>query len=970
MASQNRPISNTYLLLLTCFILGLVACNQTPTPTESPSAKGYTLDVRGGISNLDDSFFNPIPSSGNPQVLRLRQMHSLLSHLGVAIQANQGIGVNIYVSLAKNGAALAQKTPFNLKGPEGSYTGPFELEAGQVWEVLYPLVPKGTGDYSVTTTLEDVTLVKKVTIDPKNDPLLPIPQQIAVSSTPDTLLASWQPVAGAQSYLAAVYDHTQQKFVWIAQSKATKFVASIQLSKNVFYDLTVFALSWDAGQSVKAPYPQPLPARFNMSAASRGFSARDPQLTGPYEQWVNLGTEPNKSLSTSLDFYNSGDGPLLYEMNISGSEVFKLKVAASGVLYYQKNLNATLEATCPAQEGVYKSKLTLKTNDPQKPVTEVPLTLECIKPLQAEQILRRVNHAGGGKDLVWSSNGKWIATADLEGRVFIWDAATTSLVHEIRSANIVDLDWSPDGQKLLGVGGSIVHVWSSATGNEIIAFNSPDTINGATWSPTGDKIAVALTSQVIVYDAVTGEKQFSFNQITSGPIKWSPDGSKIALAGYGTTTTTLIYSSTGTKLKELNSGPTQAIAWNSTGTQLATGQRATYASQYVSIWNASDWSVSRTLQPPGNSSVNNLVWSPDNTQLALATTRVENSSLVYDVQIWQTSSGTFQRSLPSEGSVGLDWRGSEIAIMEGSGLTKLWNASTGANTGMLGVATQSPDFSGDNSTLVGFQGQTIGTYSLLTGQKLIKGLVGTVIETLHWSGSNEIIGVVFNGNGQGEIRKWNAQTGEQISSVPLAGRGSYYRWSKDGKQLGYYTSNNSTWHIVSTNTGQELFAIANTGDPDWNLSGTQIVVSGYNSSDIYDAATGNKVRTIQTGSNPVVWVDNNRLASTVQLYPNLGLYIFDAVSGKKLMDIDLGAVSTRLKVSPDGRKIAVLKPNSIDILSLNSGNALLSIPTPQIPGSLSYGSPVREFIWSSDNQYLAFANVQNTLEVYRINPAP
>jgi len=92
-----------------------------------------------------------------------------------------------------------------------------------------------------------------------------------------------------------------------------------------------------------------------------------------------------------------------------------------------------------------------------------------------EIILTYKEHSGGIGFSTWSPNGKRIATGDSNGVVKIWDAETgaTLLSFSVPVGDyLFQLDWSPDGKWLAGVGilanVEINRVWQ--TTEDLIAY--------------------------------------------------------------------------------------------------------------------------------------------------------------------------------------------------------------------------------------------------------------------------------------------------------------------------------------------------------------------------------------------------------------------------------------------------------------------------------------------------------------------
>lgn len=183
----------------------------------------------------------------------------------------------------------------------------------------------------------------------------------------------------------------------------------------------------------------------------------------------------------------------------------------------------------------------------------------------------------------YSPSGFYIASADISGKVRIWD--TTQKEHILKNefqpfAGIVkDLSWSADSQRIVAVGEGrekFAHVFMADTGTSVGEINGHSkTINSADFKPTRP------------FRIITGSED-NFVGIYEGPpfkfkhqledhnrfvqaVRFSPNGEQFASAGFDGKLflyNSKDYSKVGEFGSPAHAGGIYAIAWSPDGTQL------------------------------------------------------------------------------------------------------------------------------------------------------------------------------------------------------------------------------------------------------------------------------------------------------------------------------------------------------------------------------------------------------------------
>ncbi|MEW5869052.1 MAG: hypothetical protein AB1894_07235 [Chloroflexota bacterium] len=193
------------------------------------------------------------------------------------------------------------------------------------------------------------------------------------------------------------------------------------------------------------------------------------------------------------------------------------------------------------------------------------------------------------------------------------------------------------------------------------------------WSPDGKRLALAGYEKIKLW-SLKGRKQNLLAGHSSyvWGVSWSPDGKQLASASQDGTVRvwdTQAYTQTAV----LATGWAFSVDWSPDGRQLAVGTQA----GVLQIWDADSLEKLADWESPSGSAIISLGWSPDGTQVASG----EWSGAIY---LWEAETGLRTRTIDNYSSKrsdtnGLAWSpdGRWLATAHQDGVVRIWDPQSG-----------------------------------------------------------------------------------------------------------------------------------------------------------------------------------------------------------------------------------------------------------------------------------------------------
>lgn len=255
------------------------------------------------------------------------------------------------------------------------------------------------------------------------------------------------------------------------------------------------------------------------------------------------------------------------------------------------------------------------------PIEQFPLGLELLHTL--------CGHRSTIYSIVWSPDGRMLASASADKTIHLWDGQSGELHQMLKghSGDVFNVAWSPDSRMLAsGLWDKTIRLWDAQSGELLRILRHKGTVSSMAWSPDGWMFASGTgDKKIYLCNARNDELYHTFEGHSDGvtSLTWSPDGQTFA-SGSDDQTICLWDAHTG-KLQRIlkgHYGGITSLTWSSDGRILASGSW----DETIRLWNAQSGKLLRTFEGYYGS-INTVAWSPDGRMLA-------SSSWDETIHIW------------------------------------------------------------------------------------------------------------------------------------------------------------------------------------------------------------------------------------------------------------------------------------------------------------------------------------------------
>ena len=467
-------------------------------------------------------------------------------------------------------------------------------------------------------------------------------------------------------------------------------------------------------------------------------------------------------------------------------------------------------------------------------------------------------HTNSTWALVFSPDGRALASGSWDGTVKLWDIASGALRWSgWHTSHINSVAFAPDSSMLASTGNdATIRIWAVADGAQLQTLPHPSPVLVVSWSPDGQLVASGDVEGCIRLWELQQSGPASCVQTITGHANWvgglafAPDGRTLASASWDGTVK--LWEVPSGHLRETLRGHTDwvnRVAWSPDGRTLASAGR----DQTIWLWDIEQGSYRAALheQTPV---VWTMAFTPDGQSLL---TGCENGTL----RVWDVASGQCMR------------------VMEG--YTATLNAV---------------DWNPEGTQLVSGGTDTLVTIWDVTGETPPRVLHGhrVVVFGVGWSPDGRWLA---SSEWDNAIRLWDATSGEhlQVLRHPDDTGNVFYglAWSPDGQRLasGTFRRGVQVFEMTAQRqplAGRELSTWIR--HVAWSRDGTRLA-GGSDDGAVYiwDASDATLLRRLtghQGAITSVAWsLDGTRLASGSSGSAGGELLVWDPLRGERLHSI-------------------------------------------------------------------------------------
>jgi eukaryotic-like serine/threonine-protein kinase len=492
-------------------------------------------------------------------------------------------------------------------------------------------------------------------------------------------------------------------------------------------------------------------------------------------------------------------------------------------------------------------------------------------------------HTDRVESAAFSPDGSRIVTASWDRTAKVWDARTGAPLIGLKGhvGWLSGAAFSPDGSRIVtGSHDRTAKMWDARSGSLLLDFKGhTDRVESAAFSPDGTRVVTGSWDHTAkVWDARSGLLLLELKGHTSAvsSAAFSPDGTRIVVGIWEWPVTARVWDArTGSPLLDLKGhmGGVSSAAFSPDGTTIVTGSQDGTAK----VWDARTGSP--VIELKGHTrEVTSAAFGPDGT-------RIVTGSRDRTAKVWDARTGTPMLELKSH------------------------------TRGGISAASFSPD---GTRILTSGDGATVWEAAAVKPLRELKRHRSEVRSASFSADSTRIITTSVDNT----ARVWDVQTGAAL--LELKGHTSGFTnasFSSDGRRIvtASFDGSANLWDALS---GSPLFELKGHTSLVWSavfsLDGARIVTCSHDcTAKVWDALSGSlqlelkghsrSVRSAafsRDGTRVVTWCDDQTAK------------VWDARTGEELKSEPIPPTFRPGAISPDGRLIAYLVGNRVELIPL------------------------------------------------------